>query len=231
MSDKGACLVVFCKRPALNQGKQRLAATIGAEQAFVFAQAFLDCALDDARIWPGSVVLSPASVEDEAWAAGLLDHSHQAHQVIVQPEGNLGHRLWTVDRALRELGQDRIIFMGSDAPMLTACHFGAAAQALEDSDVVLSPATDGGVTLMGTRIGWPDLTDLPWSTDQLGAALENLCRARGDHVKNILPSYDVDVVADLAILWRDLSGDPRFARKKLYKLLDQFLTEQGAQFG
>ena len=37
-----------------------------------------------------------------------------------------------------------------------------AAGYLEDSDVVLIPATDGGVTLMGCSEPWPELQQLPW---------------------------------------------------------------------
>ncbi|MBL4801416.1 MAG: DUF2064 domain-containing protein [Emcibacter sp.] len=225
---KAPCLVLFCKRPALHQGKQRLAATIGAEQAHVFARALLDCALEDLQSWPGPVVLSPATAEDGPWASTLLA---RPHQVIPQPEGGLGDRLWTVDRDLRATGLNRIIFMGSDAPMLTPDHFDAARKALTDSDVILSPALDGGVTLMGTDKGWPDMTDLPWSTEKLGAELEKLCGERGDQVKHIMPSYDIDVEADLLRLYQDLSCDLRPARQNLYGLLDVFLNREGTKYG
>ena len=44
-------LVIFCKWPRLNQGKQRLAKTIGAELALEVAKLLLDCAMEDAADW------------------------------------------------------------------------------------------------------------------------------------------------------------------------------------
>lgn len=226
--NKTPCLVIFCKRPALFQGKQRLAKTIGAEQTYVFARAFLNCALEDARAWPGPVVLSPASAEDDAWAGSLLD---RGHRVLAQQDGCLGHRLQTVDHQLRDAGHGGIIFIGTDAPALKPTHFEEARRALDDSDVVLSPASDGGVTIMGSRRGWPDLTGLPWSTDGLGKGLENLCGDQGQTVKNISPSYDIDVEENLGRLWRDLSGDFRPARQSLYRQLDEFLEQDRVKYG
>lgn len=228
MSESTACLVIFCKRPALFQGKQRLAATIGAEQAYAFATTFLNCALEDAMNWPGPVVVAPASAKDTQWAGGLLGRDYQ---ILAQPQGCLGTRLQTIDQKLRHMGQSRIIFIGTDAPGLTTAHFEAARHGLMDSDVVLSPAVDGGVTIMGSRVGWPDMTDLPWSTDRLGAALENLCCDGGQRVKNIIPSYDIDIEADLVKLDQDLKGDSRPARQNLHRQLREFFNREGAQYG
>ena len=227
MPEHKPTLVIFCKRPALYQGKQRLAKTIGAAQALLFAQAFLACTLEDARAWPGPVVLSPASVDDHDWAATLW----LGAEVMAQPDGGLGDRLLTIDQQLRDQGHQQIIFMGTDAPMLSPAHFEQARRALDDHDIILSPALDGGVTLMGARRSWPQMADLPWSTDRLGYALEQLCQAQGYPVKNIRPSYDIDVAEDMPRLWRDLSTDPRPARRALYDQLGAFLTPEGVQYG
>lgn len=231
------CLVVFCKRPALFQGKQRLAKTIGAPQALIFAQAFLNCALEDARAWTrsgyGPVVLSPASPDDRDWAMGLRDGGllDQGTLVLAQPEGGLGYRLWAIDQELRRRGFDRIIFMGSDAPMLKPQHFDAAARAFLTKDIMLSPADDGGVTLMGARIPWPDLTGLPWSTDKLGHALATYCADNGMTVENISPSYDIDIEADLIKLQGDLVDDPRPARQYLYQQVSEFMGRDRINYG
>ncbi len=228
ISDHKACLVVFCKRPDLFQGKQRLAATIGPEVAFLFAQSLLNCALEDASSWTGPVVLSPAAPQDCDWAKGLLDGDYE---VLAQPDGNLGTRLKIIDHKLRAQGHDKIIFMGTDAPMLTAVHFEEAKKALNESDVILSFASDGGVTLMGARIPWPDMTHLPWSTDLLGVELENICCKKGLEVAKITPSYDVDVEADLLKLKQDLENDSRLCRKNLHGQINQFFTGRNIHYG
>ncbi len=222
------CLVVFCKRPALFQGKQRLAATIGPPQALIFARLFLDCALEDALSWDGPLVISPACPESRDWAAGLLDGDYE---VMTQPEGCLGHRLQTIDRQLRDMGHDHIIFMGSDAPALKMDHFNETRRALQSGDIVLSPARDGGVTLMAARRPWPDLTVLTWSTDKLGRSLSQHCRDHGLEVSHISSSYDIDVAGDLNRLRQDLASDPRAARQRLYGELCNFLEQGGLRHG
>lgn len=222
------CLVIFCKRPALSQGKQRLATSIGAAQTLVFAELFLACAIEDANSWPGPVVLSPASGQDSKWASTLLSRDHQ---VMAQPGGNLGYRLQTVDQCLRAEGYRKIHIIGTDLPALRPQHYDEARCALEEADVVLCPVADGGVSIMGARVPWPDLEPLPWSTDQLGQALMQQCRRHGLATKNITPSYDIDVEADLMKLTQDLSSDERPARQALATQLDNFFAQNEITYG
>lgn len=222
------CLVIFCKRPTLFQGKQRLAKTIGAEQALLFAELFLNCALEDAVAWPGFVVLSPSSHQDFEWASNLLNREHS---IIAQPEGNLGHRLQIIDQQLRAKGYDKIYFIGSDAPALKSQHYSETRKALNEKDVVLCPVSDGGVAIMGSRVPWPDLEPMPWSTHRLGKALELACVQQNLSIRNITPSYDIDVEADLRKLLQDLSGDVCPARQALYAQLCAFFKQDEVKYG
>jgi uncharacterized protein len=216
-----AALVVFCRRPLLGNGKQRLARALGAADALAIASALLECTLEDAAEWPGDLIISPASSEDAVWAERLV-----ARPAWVEPqcEGNLGQRLNAVDAAVRARGSQRVIFIGTDAPSLTLDDLVAAAKALQQADVVLAPAVDGGVTVMGSRTPWPDLSDLPWSEPTLGSALEQCCRRRGLSVVRMPASYDVDEVSDLATARRALAADDRRARRRLHDLLVSVLT-------
>ena len=211
-----AVLVLFCRRPTLGNGKQRLARTLGAARALAIASALLECALEDAAEWPGELVIAPASPEDVPWAEGLL-----ARPARVEPqcEGNLGQRLNALDAALRARGCQQIIFIGSDAPALKVYDLLAAAQALERADVVLIPAVDGGVTLMGSRVAWPNLADLPWGGSSLGDALQGCCRQHGLSVLRKPPSFDIDEASDLMTARVALVGDKRPARRRLRDLL------------
>jgi rSAM/selenodomain-associated transferase 1 len=212
----GSVLVVFCRRPRLGQGKQRLARALGATDALAIAQALLECALEDAAAWPGGLVIAPEHPAEARWAASLLE---RAATVQPQPPGNLGERLNAVDAAVRRLGVERVLFIGSDAPSLTLSDLLAAQAALDGSDVVLVPAQDGGVTLMGSRRAWPDLAPLPWSEPTLGQTLEECCHSHGRSVTRLADSYDVDEVSDLGTARRALADDDRPARRRLHELL------------
>ena len=209
-------LVVFCRRPRLGAGKSRLARALGAAQALAIAQALLECALEDARAWPGALVIAPENPAEAGWAQGLLE---RAATVQPQPRGNLGERLNAVDAAVRALGHERVLFIGSDAPSLAVSDLLAAHTALDAADVVLAPARDGGVTLMGSRLPWPDLAPLPWSEPTLGAALEQCCRSHARSVTRLPGSYDIDAASDLPTARRALAADDRPARRRLHELL------------
>jgi uncharacterized protein len=216
MANLDAALVVFLRRPSHGVGKQRLVPTLGASGTLAIAQALLACTLEDASLWEHALVLAPAEPGDAAWAAGLLG---PRARIEPQPPGNLGERLQGVDARLRAGGLERLLFIGSDAPSMTLAGLEQAAAALRDADVVLIPALDGGVALMGARRPWPALAALPWSTPGLGAALEGTCIAGGLTVSRLPASYDVDEPADLERAARELARDARPARRRLAALL------------
>jgi hypothetical protein len=209
-------LVAFCRRPAPGVGKRRLARELGEEATLTISQLLLATTLEDLAAWPGPRVVAPAEPADDGWARSLpvpLD------DVVVQPGGNLGDRLGGVDRVLRQRGHARLLYIGSDAPVLAAADYGEAARALASHDVVLGPALDGGVTCMGSRCAWPELGRLPWSGARLHAALQAACESAGLAVRNLEPRYDVDVSGDLRRLCADLAADTRPARRALYRAL------------
>jgi len=215
-SRTAAALVLFCRRPQLGTGKRRLARSLGETRALGVAEALLECAVEDLAAWPGHRVIAPARGEDAAWAEGLV-----AGPKLLAPqgEGSFGRRLNTVDAAVRRQGIERILYIGSDAPSLEPGDFLAAAELLARTEVVLMPSADGGVTLMGSRVPWPDLTALPWSEPDLGAALGRLCADCGLGVARMRASYDVDEVSDLQKALAALAGDSRAARRRLRELL------------
>lgn len=224
----GVALVLVCKRPALGIAKQRLAASLGREAAMRIAEALLACALEDAGDWAGPVVIAPAHPSDYAWAGTLLPQSRPNVYIQPQATGNLGQRLNSLDRELRGMGLEQLVYIGSDAPALAAADYAAVSNALPYYDSVLMPAEDGGVVLMANRLEWPMLSGLPWSTTRLGTALADCCRAVGQSVATLRRSFDVDEQDDLIRLETALSMDQRPARRALRALVCD-LVQQSPQ--
>ena len=222
-----AALALFCRKPAPGAGKRRLARCLGEARTLAVASALLECVLEDAAAWPDELIISPAEASDAQWAGRLVS---RPAWVVPQPDGNFGERIAAVDAVARARGCDRVLFIGSDAPSMRLEDLTAARAALDHSDVVLIPAVDGGVTLMGSRVAWPDLTDLPWSEASLGEALERRCLQTGRTVTRVGGSYDVDTPADLARAMDQLARDTRPARRRLHGLLRELaLSGPGAE--
>jgi rSAM/selenodomain-associated transferase 1 len=215
-ASEATTLVVFCRRPALGSGKRRLARELGDPATLAISELLLATTLEDVATWAGHRVIAPAEPGDEAWVRSL---PVPVDAVLPQPSGNLGVRLAGVDRVLRDQGHTRLLYIGSDAPVLAHADYLAACHALTTHDVVLGPALDGGVTFLGGRQAWPELAHLPWGSETLHAALQAICERAGLTVRNLPPRYDVDVPADLRRLCADLAGDVRPARLALYRAL------------
>lgn len=212
-------LVLVCKRPILGNGKQRLVASLGIGITQQVASALLACALEDACEWPDPVVIAPAEVSDTEWAQALAAVIPSPVIIVPQIAGNLGQRLNALDQTLRAQGMKQLIFIGSDAPGLTATDYLVARVALQHSDVALIPALDGGVVLMGNRCAWPDLSALPWSSGQLGITLKYACHCVGLSVATLEQNYDVDEPHDVMKLASLLQQDARPARRALLELV------------
>jgi glycosyltransferase A (GT-A) superfamily protein (DUF2064 family) len=175
------CIVLCLKAPA--RSKRRLAAEIG-DLATTAAAHLWECALEDLKNWPGSVYYSPADAEDAAWLDAQLG---PGSATVLQRGDNLGERINHVDNTLRERGEKNIIFVGTDCPAMETAYLQQAASSLANHNVVLGPATDGGVVLMGASRAWPALTGLPWSTPSLYDALARLCDDQGRSVEILEP--------------------------------------------
>jgi uncharacterized protein len=214
------CIVLMMK--SAPSSKRRLAAAIGSERATQAAQHLIDCAREDLESWRGTVCIAPADVAELA----ALEPTSDA-VVIVQRGDNLGERINHVNAALVERGIERQLYVGIDCPTLDLGYLERAATALTDCDVVLGPAIDGGVVLLGVRGRWPDLSRLPWSTGALLAALESTCAAAGARAAVLEPLRDVDTLDDLLALRATLVGDSRPARRALTAWLAQQRDLQG----
>lgn len=215
-----ACVVLMFKAP--QRSKQRLAAEIGT-LASDAAGHLLDCALEDLASWPGPICFAPASDADRACVDRRID---ARAEMIVQQGDNLGARINHVNRALLRRGLQRQIFIGIDCPRLDADYLERAAAALRDHDVVLGPASDGGVVLMASRCAWPDLRPLPWGGAHLMSALEQRCIAGGHRLCRLEALSDIDSLSDLRAARAWLGGDARPARRRLSGWLADNLPRQ-----
>ncbi len=118
--------------------------------------------------------------------------------VARQRGGDLGERLADAFAALLRAPADRALVMGADCPALDGSRIGAALARLEEHDMVVGPALDGGYTLIGLQRPCPALfEDVPWSTPQVLARTLERAAALGLRVARLEPLADLDTPAAL----------------------------------
>ncbi len=214
-ASRDICLVVFLKAP--ERSKRRLAEEIG-ELATTAADHLWACVLEDIRSWPGPICYAPAEAKDAAWLDDQLGNSHLA---VLQDGRNLGERINHVDTMLRHRGTQQHLILGTDCPGMDYDYLSRAGTLLASYDVVLGPATDGGVVLMAARQPWPPLADLPWSTPRLSEALASACAEHGLSVADLEPLADVDSLAALQAARNAIERDQRPARRAFSRWLSE----------
>ena len=201
-------LVLMAKAQRQGHSKTRLAAGIGP----TLAEGFWAACLRDA-----GARLRRAAAGAGLDAAAMTPSAADAAEVrrltglpaLVQRGPGLGRALLDVS----ELAAPFTIAVSADAPTLPEALLRRAAAVLRERAAVLGPGPDGGYYLVGLRRGVAAsrrrraFLDAPMGTP---AVLEHTRAALGGPV--LLPPWpDVDTVADLGELARELEGDPRLA--------------------
>lgn len=208
-------VAIICKTPRPGHSKTRLSPPLRPEECAGISACFIqDLSSTIASITGGGraegyAVYTPAGTEAELRA--LLP---PGFGLVAQGGGDLGARLDKGIRDLIDAGHAGAILINSDSPTLPRAILDAAVHAVLSGDhVVLSPALDGGYTLIGLSRPHPHLfTDIPWSTD----AVYELTLQRAWEINLPVVAldcwYDVDDAASYTMLERELNGvRPPFA--------------------
>jgi rSAM/selenodomain-associated transferase 1 len=208
-------IIVFTKPAEPGRVKTGLLPILTREEAAEFHLAALADTLTAAkRTLRGPVELHVAGDKDDVAELRAL---HPAHTVRQQCEGDLGDRLIHAFSQSFARGVERALVLGSDHPTLPPSYIADALQQLEDADVVIGPAHDGGhYAIAIRRSSWPEariiFRRIPWSTS--GVLRTSLERADLVDLEVVLMPdwYDVDSPDDLQALRSDAPADSSCAR-------------------
>jgi len=187
-------LALFTRAPMLGAVKTRLAASIGAAEALgahrVLVEGSLARLADDGR-WC-----------TELWVEGDLRHPEvvgwcRRHALVAmrQRGDDLGGRMRAtlVDMLSR---YRRAVLTGCDCPTIDASYVAAAFAALDECDVVIGPAEDGGYGLIGVSGRVPEVfTGVPWGSPEVLNATLDRARDLGASVRLLDEVWDVDDLA------------------------------------
>ncbi len=189
-------ILIYAKAPIVGKCKSRLAAEIGSEAATQLYQKMLRHTLLESQKADAQVRLRVSPDEElqnsENWAEGI--EIRQA-----QGMGDLGFRLnQGFLESFRESAQ-KVLVIGTDCPGLRHEHLREALQELDNREVVLGPARDGGYYLLGLRQTMPNiLQNISWSTDQVLKQTLTILKSAGKSYYLLPELSDVDTKDDLS---------------------------------
>lgn len=184
-------VIVFAKNPELGKCKTRLAKSIGDEKALeIYKELLKHTAQTIGNVNASRVVFYSEKIQtQDFWDDTLF-------QKQVQSEGHLGKKMQDAFEWGFAQGYNKICIVGSDLLELRASDLENAFQELEQNDVVLGPAYDGGYYLMGMPQFYKKaFHEKAWSTETvLEKTVEDL---KGLSIAFLDTKTDIDTLEDL----------------------------------
>ena len=121
-----------------------------------------------------------------------------------QGRGDVGTRMAQAFSQAFNQGKKRVVIVGSDCPGINEATVRTAFDLLDQFDLVLGPANDGGYYLIGLRQEKPQLfEDVPWGTAEVGASTLEIANRLGLRWVKVEPLDDVDREEDIEVWERE----------------------------
>ena len=206
-------LIIMARYPEPGKTKTRLARSIGNTAAALLYKAFL---ADLAHHFAGCDydlhwTYTPPEIDYSTFIATLAPSLAPCVRCFPQQGDDLGQRLQYAFRWTHKYGYDRTILIGSDTPHITPRIIAHAQAALDEADVVLGPADDGGYYLIAMRKPHDVFSDIPMSTSFVTQQTIELAYHQDLTVRLIEPLFDIDELPDLLRLAQLLATDSSLA--------------------
>ncbi|MCK5404359.1 MAG: TIGR04282 family arsenosugar biosynthesis glycosyltransferase [Desulfobulbaceae bacterium] len=197
-------VLLFSRYPEPGRTKKRLIDSLGAQGAAELQRRMTELAVEKGTQLARERRVS-LSVYFEGGDSGLMEKWLGPGTYRPQGPGDLGERMrCAFDRAFEE-GAQRVIIVGTDCPSLSLEIMTQALDRLQDHELVIGPARDGGYYLIGLQKPLPQLfSNVPWGTDRVLA--KTLSRANRLDLSFILLEElsDVDRPSDLDVLFCEM---------------------------
>lgn len=189
-------LIIFMRNPVPGQVKSRLAKSIGAQAAF---EVYLEL-LDHTRKITVDLSHHKALYYDREIDSEDLWPNNKYDKHLQKGE-DLGAKMQQAFEA--EFNHaDQVVIIGSDCGTITTDHINRAFDLLDESDVAIGPAEDGGFYLLGLCRPMPFLfEDKAWGTAEVLPALSKDFEQHNLIVASLPVLNDIDTEEDL-VRWK-----------------------------
>lgn len=204
-STRATALVIFAKAPVPGQVKTRLCPPLTPDEAATLHGSFVLDTLERTKAAVGKLKL-----QMDRYLACTPSSGHVFFKIMEERHGvtlidqvgdDLGARMYHAVETMFLRGYRRTIIIGTDVPTLPLEHFRQALTLLDNHDLTIGPALDGGYYLIGMNRTIPELfTEVPWSTDQVLRMTKEKASTLGLKTALLEPWRDVDTLADLEAL-------------------------------
>jgi rSAM/selenodomain-associated transferase 1 len=199
-------LIIFTRYPEPGKTKTRLIPALGALGAANLQRQMTEHTILQATELQKSPALSPANLTVEVRFSGGNEQLMQnwlGIGLIYQPQGggNLGDRMHESFVDAFTIGTKQVILIGSDCPGISSQILTTAFEQLQNADLVLGPAIDGGYYLIGLQQPIPELfVNINWGTGQVCQQTVDIAQKLNLLLTYLPPLVDIDRPEDLSMI-------------------------------
>jgi len=190
-------LIVFTRYPEPGKTKTRLIPALGEVGAAKLQRQMTEYTLSLVTISHLSTEVRFAGGDVQLmrdWLGSELIYQEQG-------EGELGVRMARSLSSAFQSGATQIVIIGTDCPSLNAEILTTAFHQLQQRDLVLGPAIDGGYYLIGLQRFIPELfVNIDWGTAQVLAQTVKIAQKLNLSIFYLPELADIDRPEDLATL-------------------------------
>jgi uncharacterized protein len=198
--------MVFTRYPVSGKTKTRLIPALGAEGAARLHRRMTERTVCKAR----RLQRGPVSIEvlfEGGTEKQFRDWLGEDLAYRGQGPGDLGERMLNGFRGAFREGIERAVLFGTDLPGLSPETVDRALRELDNHDLVLGPASDGGYYLIGLKRSYGELfAGLPWGSPEVFEKTAAIGRDLGLSVALVDRLDDLDRPEDLTRWEKELFG-------------------------
>lgn len=186
-------LLIFTRNPVMGKVKTRLAKTVGDQTALDIYTFLLDRTVEVTKPVTAAkfVYYSEEIKEEDIW-------NTSGYTKKLQEGAHLGTRMLNAFKETFEADADyeSILIIGSDMYDITPDHINDAFRQLENNEVVIGPAEDGGYYLLGLTSLIPEIFEnKAWGTSTV--LKDTLAQLTNKKIHLLERLNDVDVYEDI----------------------------------
>lgn len=195
-------LILFAMIPVAGKTKVRLMPFLSAEECVSLYGCFARDVYEKARAVDADVYVFFTPRDKD----GILKTLLGADALLLPQHGeDLGQKMKNAIGAVLRLGYDKVVLMGMDIPHIHTETIQNAFDNLEQKDIVIHPALDGGYYLIGMKQEYESI----WNIRRYGTNTVMYDTLQHMKAENLSISvgqmyYDIDRKEDLRQLWSDI---------------------------
>ena len=191
-------LIIFSRYPEPGKTKTRMIPALGATGAAELQRQMTEHTLNNAQQLLSSrdftIEVHFTGGSQQLMTTWLGPNLHYVPQV----SGDLGQKMRSASTHAFNMGNQRVLIIGIDCPGIDQVILNEAFNSLQNHDLVLGVAEDGGYYLIGLNRPIPQLFhNITWGTDQVLNQTKNIAQQLKLDIHYLTTLSDVDRPEDL----------------------------------